>query len=273
MKIDDPTITKLRAMVTAAFEELDWAVRFYEVWKIAAHDKDLHARMGTSYSTHAFMIARAALQREMLLALMRLWDKSAKAIQMHWIESTLRRSAVIDTLALDRSKRFGLDVFDAMRADLQKKADEAIALIQTYRAGPNKSALEKLIKLRHHRLAHRQVTSAAPEAPPDEREIEDFYRANTRLIEILASLVNAMGYSVEDGAGVYRHYAKFFWAGTRGEQTKGHPNYRKPPGSGKGPPQKLSRNVERPIKSAVRKAEGARAARRAKREAPRPSKS
>ena len=65
MKIDDPTITKLRAMVTAAFEELDWAVRFYEVWKIAADDKDLHARMGTSYSTHAFMIARAALRREM----------------------------------------------------------------------------------------------------------------------------------------------------------------------------------------------------------------
>ena len=265
MKIDHPTITRLRAMVTAAFEELDWAVRFYEVWKIAADDQDLHARMGTSYSTHAFMIARAALQREMLLALMRLWDKSAKAIQMHWIESTLRRPAVIDALALDRSQRFGLDVFEKMREDLQKKADEAVGLIQAYRAGPNKAALEKLVKLRHHRLAHRQVASATPEAPPNEREIEDFYRANTRLIEILSSLVNAVGYSVDDGASVYRHYAKFFWAGVRGERTKGHPNYRKPPGSGKASPGAIN--------SMVRKAKGARAGRLVKSEASRPEKS
>ena len=95
--------------------------------------------------------------------------------------------------------------------------------------------MERLVKLRHHRLAHRQVTSSAPEAPPDERDIEDFYRANTRLIEILSSLVNAVGYNVEDGAGVYRYYANFFWAAARGEQTEGHPDYRKPLGDGNTP--------------------------------------
>jgi hypothetical protein len=235
MKIDDPKIVTLREMVTAAMEELDLAVRFYEVWKIAETDKDLHARMGVSYATHAFMIARSAIRREMLLALMRLWDTRRDAqspsIRMTWIKSTLEDPNVMATLARDRADRLGQwpGTLEAVRATLDPKAAEAISLTRKYMAGgSHHAALKKLTTLRHEKLAHRQI-AATPEATPEEQEIEEFYRDNMRLVQLLCSLVNATAIDPEDFAGVYRHYATYFWAGARGEQTEGHPNYPKPP--------------------------------------------
>jgi hypothetical protein len=94
------------------------------------------------------------------------------------------------------------------------------------KGGSHHAALEKLTILRHQQLVHREIT-ATPEAGPEEAEIEEFYRDNARLVQLLCSLVNATAFDPEDFAGVYRHYATFFWAGARGEQTKGHPNYPK----------------------------------------------
>ena len=78
MDINDPRITALRAKVTAAHEEFDMAVTFHEAWKPAAYDSDLHVRMGASYASHTFLTVRTALRREMLLALMRLWDNDSR---------------------------------------------------------------------------------------------------------------------------------------------------------------------------------------------------
>ena len=60
-------------------------------------------------------------------------------------------------------------------------------------------------------------------------EIESFYQDNSELIRLLLSLVEADVYDPKDTAEIYRHYATFFWAGMRGEQTEGHPNYSAPP--------------------------------------------
>ena len=239
MKIDDPKIVTLRAMVTAAMEELDWAVKFYEVWKIAADDNDLHARMGTSFATNAFLITRTALRREMLLALMRLWDakskdKDKKNVRMDWIADAVSDRQVIDALALARSEKFAWPgVFEGMRAELDAKAVEVISLTRKYMTGGSHyAAREKLIALRHQKLAHRQIAATA-ESEPDENEIEEFYGDSAKLVQLLTTLVNATAFDPEDFAGVYRHHATFFWAGARGEQTEGHPNYPKQP-----PPQR-----------------------------------
>jgi hypothetical protein len=50
----------------------------------------------------------------------------------------------------------------------------------------------------------------------------------SELIRLLLSLVMAVAYNPEDTGHVYRHHAKFFWAGVRGERTEGHPSYRAP---------------------------------------------
>jgi hypothetical protein len=214
MEIDDPKIVALREQVTAAQQEFDMAVAFHEVWKPATYDGDLHSRLGTSYASQAFLVTRTALRREMLLALTRLWDTNKQAIRMQCVWATLRDKKVIDALALDRAKRGGwLDVFDEMRNDLSKKAAEAVQLLNKYmEGGKHRAVLEKLLTLRHERLAHRQLAPAtATGANATDEEIEQFYQDNSKLIEILLSVVNAMAYDPQDTANVYGFYASHFW--------------------------------------------------------------
>src|ERR1700722_16986769 len=151
MNIDDPKIASLRAAVSAAQEEFDLAVTFHELWKPASFDKDLHERMGVSYATNAFHVVRQALRRETLLALTRMWDTSAKALRLDEVARALRDANVISALAADRASRLGFgDVVEAMRRDLQRKADDALAIIGQYsRNGSKYGVLESLRTLRH----------------------------------------------------------------------------------------------------------------------------
>jgi AbiU2 len=188
--------------------------------------------MGNSFASQAFLITRTALRREMVLALIRLWDTNKQSIRMQSVAATLREKEVIDALALNRVKGLGLpEAIGQMRDDLGKRAAEGILLVNKYTEGGSHDAvLKKLLALRHERLAHRQLAPAtATGANATDEEIEDFYQDNSKLIHILLSLVNAMAYDPEDTAKVYRHYASHFWAGARGEQTEGHPNYRQRP--------------------------------------------
>lgn len=214
MEIDDPKIVALREQVTAAQQEFDMAVAFHEVWKPATYDNDLHSRLGKSYASQAFLVTRTALRREMLLALTRLWDTNKQAIRMKCVWATLRDKEVIDALALDRAKRGGwLEVLDEMRSDLSEKAAEADQLLNKYmEGGKNRAVLEKLLALRHERLAHRQLAPAtATGANTTDEEIEEFYQDNSKLIEILLGLVNGMAYDPQGTAKVFGVYASHFW--------------------------------------------------------------
>ena len=129
MAISDPKIVELRAKVKAAQQEFDMAVTFHELWKPAAYDENLHKRMGVSYATNAFHVMRIALRREMLLALMQLWDRSPDAIGMESIARTLRDKQVINTLVVARAARMRLaGVEDQIRQTLTPLAVQAIEL-------------------------------------------------------------------------------------------------------------------------------------------------
>ena len=175
MEIDDPKVVALRQKVTAAQQEFDMAVTFHEVWKPAAYDQDLHSRLGESYATQAFLVTRIALRREMVLALIRLWDTNPRAVRMESFWATLRDSEVVDALTLDRVRRVGFsDAIGEMRHDLGKKADKVVSLINKYmEGGPRHTVPERLRALRHERLAHRQLSPAtATGANATDEEIE-----------------------------------------------------------------------------------------------------
>ena len=214
MDINDPKIVTLIAKVTAAEQEFDMAVRFHEVWKPAAYDDALHRRLGTSFATQAFLITRAALRREMLLALMRLWDTNKQSVRIESIATILRDGQVIDALALDRAHNVGFtDVVYAMRDDLSKRADKAIQILDKYMdGGSHHPVMKSLRTLRHERLAHRQVVPAiASAASATDDEIEEFYQDNAKLIETLLHLVKAIAHDTEGTANVYSFYAHQFW--------------------------------------------------------------
>ena len=232
-KPDSPQIASLRAHVKAAQEEFDLAVVFHEVWKPAAYDEDLHKRLGVSYATNAFRVVVTALRREMLLAMMRLWDSSKGAVRMERIAKIIGDKHIIDTLAVDRASRFNdIHIEAEMKEDLRGKAQEVIDLIKSYSTGgANNAILEKLRTVRHERLAHRQIEPTAATGPglPD-TDVESFYQDNSKIIGRLLSLVSAVHYEPGETGEVFRHHASFFWSAVRGERTEGHPNYRPPPG-------------------------------------------
>lgn len=233
MNVNDPTIVSLRTQLMAAREELDLVVAFHEVWKPSAYDKALHKRMGVSFATHAFHIVRASLRREMLLALMRLWDKNSRFVRMDFIGRSLGNRTIINALARDRVMgRFGdLELEAEMRKDMSRRAKKVTDLISEYsKDGPRFAVLEKMRNLRHQRLAHRTAEPiAAIGAELTDKEIETFYQDNSKIISVSLSLVAGIGYDPEQTAEVYRYYSKFFWAGACGERNERHPIHRTPP--------------------------------------------
>jgi hypothetical protein len=231
-KITNPEIISLRAHVKAAMEEFDLAVISHEVWKPAVYDKDLHQRMGVSYATNAFRVIVTALRREVMLALVRLWDKGRGTVRMEEIARILSDDRIIDILAADRAAGFNdVHIEAEMKRDLKRKAKEAIDLIKDYsRNGRHEVILEKLRTVRHERLAHRQIEPTAATGPGlTDDEIQSFYHDNSKIIGLLLSLVSGIGYDPKETGEVFRHHASFFWAAVRGERTEGHPSYRPPP--------------------------------------------
>jgi hypothetical protein len=228
-KSNDPQIKACRDQVNAAQEEFDLAVIFHEVWKPSAYDAEVHRRVGRSFAANAFLVVRTALRREMLLALMRLWDKSKTSIRLDRIAAALRDQSVVEALVAERTPLNLPEASDQVRIDLTQKKDGIVALIKKYnRGGSHSHVLEHLQTLRHERLAHRRVGNVAGElkASADDNEIEEFYCDMSALIRKLMSLFLATAYDPNETGGVYQHHAELFWAGVKGERTEGHPNYR-----------------------------------------------
>jgi stalled ribosome rescue protein Dom34 len=222
MNVTNPRILHLRETVKAAQDVFDMAVTLHEVWKPAANDTHLHQRLGKSYATQAFNVVRVALRREMVLALMRLWDRDARAIGMPSIMKALNDGAVMDILVLDRASRLRIDgVEDEIRRTLLEKVGAANALVDAYSAAGEKAeSFDKLRALRNQRLAHTQVKARLlSQADAIDDVIEAFYQDNARIISGLLSVVSATAYDPFETAEVYRVYAKHFWASVRGERS------------------------------------------------------
>jgi AbiU2 len=233
LTMDHEMIVTLKAAVTAASEEFDMAVAFHALWKPATYDAQLHERMGRSYASQGLLVIRTALRREMVLALVRIWDTNRQSVRMSAIAETLKSLEVIDVLAADRAKYDQWPgLIAAMRADLKKKVDKVSQLVRKYQqGGPGHSVLVSLRAFRHERLAHRQLapdTATVTGATSTDEEIEEFYLDNSTLVHELLSLVMAVSYDPDETGKVYGKYAKHFWDGARGERTEGHPNFRRP---------------------------------------------
>ncbi|PIF78822.1 hypothetical protein CLU95_6021 [Variovorax sp. 54] len=226
---------KMTTAVKAAEDEIVMAAMFHETWKPAAFDEDLRARIGTSYAAHSFNIVRIALRREMILALMRVWDRSKEAVRMTAIAEKLKDERFFQDLVAKRAVRLGMaasGVEALLTEALDQKRQAVLSLVRKYaEGGPGHVAFKKIKALRDERLAHRQaVDASAARDDPDDKEVEAFYVDSLSVVTFLLSLVLAKAFDLNEAGDVYRHHAKFFWAGARGERTEGHPNYRKPTG-------------------------------------------
>ncbi|PQP04566.1 hypothetical protein C5615_38930 [Burkholderia cepacia] len=114
-------LRRAKVAVEAARDEALLAVQFHETWRPTVADTNLLKRMGNSFATHSFHIIRIALRREVLLALMRLWDKDSRTVKLTAIAELLRDKALFDALVRQRAENLGysFDVTDRMREALE----------------------------------------------------------------------------------------------------------------------------------------------------------
>jgi hypothetical protein len=232
----DEKVTELKQQVDTAIAELDHAIAFHEMWKPTVHDESLLQRMGTSFATNAFLVIRTALRREMLLALLRLWDrpKEKRGVRMTAIAEQLRHSEMINALVVGRVSNQNLSAMaissieDHVRSDIADKAARLRSLVHKWtEGGSHAHILKQLRTLRDEVLAHRSIKPTGPGAvTSDENDIEDFFQDNLEMVRLLSTVVNGIAYNPNDTAGVYRRHAELFWSSARGERTEGHPSYR-----------------------------------------------
>ena len=239
-------LAKLRKHVTAAAAEFDLAVTFYETWRTATDDTELHERLGKSYATNTYRVIVTALRRELLLALNRMWDNSSSALRLHILMDSFRDPNTIAMLATARGVKIEEDmmrsagaasrasvtaIIESVKDTLGEKASAALVIVDKYaQGGPGYPLRQKLKAVRDERLAHHEVEAiVTPHKNATDAEIEEFYRDNADLISLLLRLVNATAYHPDQGAEIHRTYARNFWASVEGERTEGHPFFRPPP--------------------------------------------
>ncbi|PTB18261.1 hypothetical protein C9I57_24080 [Trinickia symbiotica] len=225
----------VKSAVEAAQDEAILAVQFHETWRPTIADADLRRRMGHSFATHSFHIIRMALRREVLLALMRLWDKDSRAVKVTGIAELLRDKAFFDELVRERASRIGFrfDVTESMRDTLEPKRDQILALVRKYTHGKERpTLLERLTTLRHEQLAHRQTREPTDpaELQHTDEEVEEFYQDTLEIVGLMLSVFLGRAFDIAgDAKDVFQHHAKFFWAAARGERTAGHPFFKPRP--------------------------------------------
>jgi HEPN superfamily AbiU2-like protein len=213
--------------VRAAVEEYDFVVACHETWRLAAHDKALHARIGHSFAGNTFLMVRSVLRREMLLALSRLWDTDSRALGMSSIADDLSEPIVMNALWPS----------SVTHTEPRRMATKAVQLIRKYqKGGANHATLRTLTKIRNQHLAHHQIKRSpivvgTVEEEALGNEIAVLYDDMATLISLLEHVVERTAYNPKDTAEVYTFYAKFFWEAVRGERTPRHPNSQQPAGT------------------------------------------
>ncbi|NPT36323.1 hypothetical protein [Paraburkholderia xenovorans] len=241
MSEENPKITRLKDDVKTLEQEMGLAIMFHESWKPTAYDDELHQRMGKSYATHTFSIIRTALRREMLLALIRIWDSDYRTIGIPSITNTLSDPAFFDTFCAHRAKRLSSSRIsltpelglsngwsDSIKETLSEHWDEVSELVKKYKkGGSHYEVVKSLLTMRNVSLAHRQSPPKEPgRADATDEEIESFYQDNLEIVRLLLSIVLGRAFNLTEAADVYQTYAGYFWAAARGEVTAGHPSYR-----------------------------------------------
>lgn len=224
-------VEDLRNQVRAVGDEFNTVVAFHEVWRPAAFDADLRARMQSSFAGHAYYLIRIALRREVYLGLIRLWGKRADELRLEHIARQLRKPQVFDALVADRMQNWPFGDEEGLRRSLQVHVDKAFEIIDRYSpGGAGESTLAYLRTLRNEHLAHRAKNQAQPETPEQiDADIEALYEDMATLVSELFHAVLSTAYDPRETARMYKQYAELFWEAARGERTEGHPRYRPPP--------------------------------------------
>lgn len=254
--VPENQLASLKAKVDAVLQEIDLAIAFHETWRPMVEDTNLHQRIGTSFAANSFSVIRTALRRELLLALVRVWDKDARAVNMVTIANILEDQIIAEALAdevvvdirfpsiewrwllehhggnekaaREAGKAGSSFLARDLRAGVHSQIQAALTIIRDYDgSGSSCSVLEAVRTMRHEHLAYHQLIKTDVTTLDEfDNQIEAFYQDMLKLTEALFAAVKHVSLDLSHTAKTHTMYAALFWNGARGERTEGHPDYR-----------------------------------------------
>lgn len=121
------SITELERVVRLIDEEFGFAQQLHEAWKPMAYDMQLRQRVTDSGIGNTFVTIGYALRRELMLALMRIWDKPGDSLRMLDVALKLERPGVVDELIRRQMRQH-----DDKWVDLQEWGDNTTRAYRQY---------------------------------------------------------------------------------------------------------------------------------------------
>ncbi len=246
-------IEALGRKTRAVVEEFDSVIMFHETWKPSAFDQAVLGQMGKSYATHAFHIIRAALRREVVLGISRLWDAHPNSDSFRSITIMLQNGRLIDALAAEREADYRdspINLVNRLRGGERKsfikficetktrdaplegvkfraQVKDVLDLIESYDRDLTFQKTLCLIKnVRDKRLAHRDKKAASTTGTDIlDSQVEDLYQKMFALLRMLRLATENASYDPLKTARIHAQYAQLFWRSVKGEKTPGHPDY------------------------------------------------
>ena len=229
----DEKLDRLAKKAGAISGEYDLASKVHETWKPMISDQQLHNRIGKSYSANTFVVIRDALRRDMVMALMRIWDNGDDTLSLFALLQEIDVPDVMDALVARRSERLvkaGIPgIEQQVREQLSGQREKLRVMIAEYGAGgASADTLGYLRDVRNTRLAHNLSTKRKKKGSlkrlPEDKGIEQFYLHTSGIVKGVLHLLAGNAYEPDEAAAIYRDYAAYFWEGVKGEQTEGHPH-------------------------------------------------
>lgn len=221
-------LDRLSMTANAISDEYDLAARNHETWKPMVSDKDLHDRIGRSFAAHTFGWIRDAVRRDMVLALMRIWDSGKGTLNLFRLMEDIDNPEIMDALVARRSERVPASIEPQMRQRLSDQRERLRAMIDEYgEGGASEGTLDRLRIVRNGVLAHNLSTKRNGKKMPDDLTdamVDQFYQHTSGIVRGVLSLLDATAYNPDEAAAQYGQCAGYFWEGVKGEQTEGHPH-------------------------------------------------
>lgn len=217
----DQVLAELRRRLDLMWQDLTFAIACFELFRIAARDQRLLARLGKSYAAGAFRPVRDALFRETVLALMRIWDKRSRGnFRMDEIVDNVVRTEIVNAIKMRRRSAFRETDVQADLAEVQ--VDNEIARVKAIRRrarmGKLSEAVNALEKHRHRFLAHTEINVvAAPIRAVKYGDERYLLRWSATLSQLLNVLVDDLHVSPRHDFEQLRIAATLFWAPVRAE--------------------------------------------------------
>ncbi len=131
----------LRAEFNDLSQHMREAFALWELWSLAARDKDLLSRLGKSFAGRAFEQVRHSLYRSLVLALSRMWDRDPRSLSIPRMAGQVGGEPLREILIRQRIRAY--DMIEQLRLIDPELTEEQLLSLREHQDAGQKLAFDE----------------------------------------------------------------------------------------------------------------------------------